>query len=668
LLKNALKSLIRNKWVSLKALLIAAGVIALYLLCVQTLALPLLGDHCMKTSKSIEISYNMVRYGDPFNQYADWQVTKDNLYGDIGSIVRYESPLSALLLAGLYVVVNSADFMTRVDTARYFTLVHLLGAYFLLVFVIWRRDAFALVVFSVVFIVSTFTVAYSTQPFVESFALLYQALFMVMAVRLLDRPIAPIKKSLIIAALAFLLCVGGKMNYFLIAIPVIIGFPFIDKTFRGLKKKLLFLAVFAVGGGGLLAVLVLFLNFDLEGTLVFMIKGNKPIIGDSLWRTFLEGFDAFDELATRTREDFGSLPYKGGIIGCFYIAARFVYLLIFKRGKPFSRHDSFELVLFLFILGHALNYVVLRNLYIPHRYYVIPLFTIFCLALTALIADLQKALFLPHPLKAKLWYWLTARLSRRFSVFKSGLDPATLQQSSVFVAVIFLSACSTVTAMAAFRFDASRSWRTAFVVTAKSLGSRALSIELVETFTKVLPVLYGVAIAAAVLAVLLVVAARTAKPGRRFSRIVERADGVILRYGIRASSVVVVFFVLMLGGYLTLIMGNSLYSYGESYREHIDNARALAKIREDTRSGDLVLAWKWCIAFYADKRSITDATVKDLPYYREHDIHSVMGPVKPLNHYYQRIEKYADPMSYWRPLSKEELKARRNKKKRSGTK
>jgi hypothetical protein len=45
-----------------------------------------------------------------------------------------------------------------------------------------------------------------------------------------------------------------------------------------------------------------------------------------------------------------------------------------------------------------------------------------------------------------------------------------------------------------------------------------------------------------------------------------------------------------------------------------------------------------------------------------------MGPVKPLNHYYQRIDKYPDPMSYWRPLSREELKARRDKKKRSGKK
>ena len=44
----------------------------------STLKLPLLGDHCMKTSKTIEVAYNIVRYRDPLNHYADWKATPDN--------------------------------------------------------------------------------------------------------------------------------------------------------------------------------------------------------------------------------------------------------------------------------------------------------------------------------------------------------------------------------------------------------------------------------------------------------------------------------------------------------------------------------------------------------------------------------------------------------------
>ena len=80
----------------------------------------------------------------------------------------------------------------------------------------------------------------------------------------------------------------------------------------------------------------LFSDLDFEGIFTYMIRGNKPIINDSLWQTFVEGFSAFDELAKRTREDFGHIPYRGGVIGCLYLAVKFIALPILKRGRPLS--------------------------------------------------------------------------------------------------------------------------------------------------------------------------------------------------------------------------------------------------------------------------------------------------------------------------------------------
>jgi hypothetical protein len=668
LLKIGLKTLIQNRSTSLPVLLVIAGVMVLFFLCKQMTALPLLGDHCMKTSKSVEVSYNIVRYKDPFHQYADWQVTKDNLFGETGSIVGYESPLSALLLASLYLVVDSADFMTRLNTARYFTLFHLLGCYFLLAFFVLRKDLFSLALFSILFVASTFTIAYSTQPFVESMSLLYQALFMVVAVRLLGRNAPPTRKALLIGLAAFLLCVGGKMNYFLIGLPVILGFPFLDRTLVGWKPKLRFLAIFAGGGILLLLGLAFFTELDLRNIFIYMIKGNKPIINGNLWQTFMEGFSGFEELAKRTKEDFGYLPYTGGLLGGGYLAVKFVGLSVLKRKKPVSAFESFQLVLFLFVLGHALNYVVLRNLYIPHRYYVIPLYTVFCLAFTVLVADIRTVLFYPLAVKSKIRERVKPIFERRFPWLLSSTNGKRLSENSVVTVTVLLLLLALVAFVAAHTFETRHNWQTTFILASKSLGSRALGIELLESLTVIVRLLYRVSVALLTAAVGVALGLQIIKRKAGVRGVIGRANRLFSRWGITLPRVIMGLFLAVILGFSTLKTGRTFWLYAASYKEHIENANALAKIRRDTKSGDLVLAWKWCMAFYADKRSITDATVKDIAYYRENNIHSVMGPVKPLNHYYKRIEKYPEPMSYWRPLTKEELRQRREKARKKKTK
>ncbi len=339
---------------------------------------------------------------------------------------------------------------------------------------------------------------------------------------------------------------------------------------------------------------------------------------------------------------------------------KFIALPIFKRGTPLSPFERFQRVLFLFVLGHGLNYVVLRNLYIPHRYYVIPLYTIFCLALTVLVADLRTLLLRPMAIKTRLWARLTSRFTRLRAVDR-------LRESSACVISVCLAALAAVFLAAALTFDTNQSWQGTFLTTARMFGNRTLAIELLATLAGAVKLFYGLAVALGGLAVLTAILpfSKLATNGPAAAAL-ERTGARFEQYGITATGPLIGLFFVLLIAFSVMKTCRSLDRWAGRYREHIDTAEALARIREDTTPGDLVLCWKWCIAFYADKRSITDATVNDLPYYREHNIHSVMGPVKPLNHFYKRIAKYAEPMSYWRPLSKDEVKNRRiqQKKKR----
>lgn len=627
----------------------------------QTFELPLLGDHCMKTSKSVEVAYNLVRYDDFFHEYNDWKAGPKNPRGKIGSILRYESPLSALGLGAVYLVVDGTDFDTRLAAARIFTLLHLAAAYLLLAVIIFRKDLLALAVFSFLFIGASFTVSYSTKPLAETYALLYQALLAVGATHLLKHPGGAIKKALLLAGGAALLCLGGKMNYFLVAFPLITLYPLFDREIRGMKSLLKYFAPFAAAAAVGVSVMLLLTNFSFYNAFVYMIRGNKPIIDNSLWATFVEGFEYIDAIIKRTRGDFGGIVFDWGRYSLFYLAAKFPYCIFSVRKRPLSLSERFSAVLSLLVLGHLLNYIVLRNLFIPHRYYVVPLFMLCCLSLTVSIADLRSFLMGRFPGSRHL----RALLSNRFArVYKALICIKSFAETrAAFVtAAFFFSAAAAVAGYFSYTLS-DPSFQTTAILALKTLGAQSLAIEIIDRLKDavvLLKIICAVCITGAVLSVGLALFAERVNFIKNISKKLSK------RGFPSPQAVALIVLLLIPGGSIVFQNGRIFYDYAASHLKLMEYAAQLAAIRKDTVSGDLVLSWKPCIAFYADKRSILEPVHEDLPYYRKNDIHSVMGPVKPFHKFYKRIEKYPPPMSYWEPKTASKKtkhkRARENKK------
>ena len=196
----------------------------------------------------------------------------------------------------------------------------------------------------------------------------------------------------------------------------------------------------------------------------------------------------------------------------------------------------------------------------------------------------------------------------------------------------------------------------------KGVNSGYLAIDIVEVLsilTSIGKIVSYVALAVVVAVIGLVILFRKYKG---FARFVTQYYTFLQNRRISLASIALAFALALTALFLAFKNSQSFREYVQTEAKHIITAESLEKIRNNTKPGDLVLCWKWCIAFYADKRSITDATVDDLDYYREHNLHSVMGPVRPLNNYYKRIENYPEPMSYWRPMTDEELRARHKKR------
>jgi hypothetical protein len=618
-----------------------------------TFWLPLMGDHCMKTSKNVQVAYNIVRYGDPFSKYIDFQATPENPRGRRGAIFSFESPLSALSLAGLYALLGGEDFIRRVNIARYFTLFHLLAGYLVVALFLLRRKPFALSVLTFTLFGATFTVSYSTKPLPECYAIFYQGLFIAAGAHLLSKKIGPVKKSIIIAVLSCLLSIGGKMNYFLIALPVIIGFPFFDAELFGIKNKLKYFAIFVIGVAFASSVMLLFTDISFYDVFIFMIKGNKPIIEDSLWRTFIEGFSALDEVIKRTRTDFGRTAFDWGTAAIGYLVVKFIFIAGFKRRQT-TLWQRFSVMTTLFVLGHGVNYVALRNLYIPHKYYVVPLYFIFALSITIFLTDILYILTADYPLKQRYVRPLLNDLSRKLERW-APLSESRLALSAVATSVLALIFLAIYLGYLGETLS-SRGWRTTVLLAAKAFGSQMLAIDIRAAMVGVsrgMIIGMWVCFSLSGLALLALIgiwkrlgfSSRLAKVGAFFQK---AGIGVMPLAFAFTLSLPVTFWILK--------NGKSFYDYAMSHTELVEHAQDLARIRRDTESGALVLAWKVCMAFYADKRSITDAKVEDLDYYRKHSISSVMGPKKPLNHFYKKIEKYPPPMSYWVPKEQKHLK------------
>jgi hypothetical protein len=611
---------------------------------------PLLEDHCMKSVKSIEVSYNMVRYGDPINQYVDWHATADNPKGRLGTIFAYESPLSAYLLAGFYLFGQTTDFDTRVVVARYYSLASLIGAYLLFWGFVFRGHLFAFIVFSFLYIHSFFASYYSTIPQAETYSLVYQALFIVLSARLLQSKRKIGCHIATLSGLVGLLVLGGKMNYFIIAFPTIACFPFFCDKFKGIRIKLFYYTFFFGIALGALLALHMSPGFNLTQAFIYVVKGNKPIIQDNLWVTFIDGFEEFPAVWRRTRADFGTVAFWGGALGSVYVFCKFIYLSLKRRKSCLSMFESAQIILFLIVVGHSLNYVLLRNLFIPHRYYVVPIYTVFCLTLTVLVADAHSFFIEPSIIKR----WLTSKGSglgdfvpgrlRQIIRNRFGLLGISWRLGLVLFVLGFGLHYLSAKIM---RDDV---FRGLYVHALKYFGSSESTSYLHMSspqFASSLTRLGNAALFAMIVAVPVTAIACVSE--KIYShRIVLAVARFLDSIKLNTLSISFATALITTGLFVGLKNTELLYNNSHVRKETIQLAKAIEKVRKDTAPGSLVLCWKPCIAFYADKRSIMKPVEQDLDFYIENDIHSLLGPVQPLNLYYDQLEKYHKPVTYYK--------------------
>ena len=355
----------------------------------RTFQVALLEGHCVKTSNNITIAANVVKYREYRVFYADYYVSLDNPRGRTASWTRHETPLNIYLLAWLFWLTGSDSRDAQILIARSYTWLHYLLAYWLIVAFLFRGNHFKIFLFTLFYLLSSFTVYYSTRPFAENYAVLYQALLLITLTHLMRQERSAYSKAGIIVLVSALFCLAGKMNYFLIAGPVAVVFPFCDPY---LSQRRLKLQYFSVLGLTLVAVTLLLLGigYNLKQTLIFFIIGNRGLYHGSYWLTFWEGFLWFPKIFLRTWDDFGFLVFWGGLAGI---------LLLFVRiaAKSFSRQqpppiDCEHRAILILTLGHVINYIVLRNLYIPHNYYLIPTYMIFVLALVSLVSSVHNTI------------------------------------------------------------------------------------------------------------------------------------------------------------------------------------------------------------------------------------------------------------------------------------
>jgi hypothetical protein len=619
---------------------------ALVSLSEQSLDFPLLDRHCMKSIKSMEISYNMVQYHSPFTVHVDWDATPTNPKGSRGSIIKYESPLSAIILSWVYRIIDSEYFASRLETGRYYALLHVVFAYLLISLVFLRKNFLALISFSFLFVYSQFMVSYSMKPIAETFAVFYQALFLVGGAALLNSRFNPYAKAIAMLLLSVLFCTGGKMNYFLIAGPAVIFFPLLDSNIVGLRQKAKYYLLLTTLGTTIAGILYFVGGLNFERIFGFMIKGNQEILNDSLWITFKAGFDSFEEVRDRTREHFGSIPYYFGSAGALYLIVKKAVLSLFPgRYRP-SAIDAFQTLLACIVLGHMVNYFILKNLYLPHYYYVVPLYMVLCLSAAMLFADLGQ--FAVH-------------FTRNWTKFAKN----TARGRSL--SLLTLGACLCVIALALMHFrrlfSIDEDMRSYFIYTAKYLGSTELAITLGQTTDHVRESIdwlahttgyLGIITAVLGLGTLVLFLGQS-----RILHLLSKLDNVLAEARITPATVAVA--MLLASSTTYAFVQNSRmffdYTFDDNLERLIKSEEKLAQIREDTIDGELILCEKWCFAFYAAKRSITKPTRQDLKYYMENNIHYLFEPRRDLANFYKKVSQYPPPETYWEPRSSRNAQA-----------
>ena len=610
---------------------IAIALFLFYLLAHKAVRVPLLDGHAMKSVCIIESAANIVKYRNCKIFYLDYYATVDDPSGKRTSLLRHETPLNVLALAGIYAVGKVKKLDKQVRIARYYSWWHCILAYLLLALIFYRRDPIGLLFFSSFYLFSYFTIYYSTRPMAEIFALFYQALYIAVVVYLLRRDIDPTVKAGALMIFSLLLCFGGKMNYFLIAAPVVAFYPFADNYLRSGWRKLRYYAMLTVCL--LLAVgWLCVIKYDVLSSLKFFIIGNKALLHGSYWLTYWEGFLSFPMIFERTMKDFGPVVFWGGLSGLLWAAAKWLRSK-FLLAKPPSRQDSLQRAIVLLAAGHALNYIVLRNLYIPHEYYLIPTFTIFLLAFLSLLGDCRSWL-------ASVDFMLPGWLKRLPAVGYFRIDSrranyiSRILKWAILLTTLFGSALVILGAIVAIRLV-----QESIIFIVQSLEGSIMVAQhwpayLADTSMALL-LAGGLLLALTLIFVLFNIGHDIFLHCQ--SGLATRANRLRFCQCLGLVTLVLLFIVLAVGDH------NKFRKYYKIRKFYNGCLEALAQLRLATRPEELILCPDAALPFYAQRRSIICPTNSDMPKYRQAGIryylaHTWQKPKQSMLQYLELVE------------------------------
>lgn len=330
------------------------------LLSLLTLRVPVIDQHSMKSVNNIQISRNLSK---------NWDLKKtDAAYNYVffsGNLIGNESPLSIVLLACVYTIYPTDSVTTNMLISRIFSFLHVLLAMLIIFIFLKKKRVTELLFFFCIYVCSLYSLRWSTRALAESYAIFYMVLFFFTLFFLATRnKLNDIYKAAIILMASVLLCIGGKMNYFLISIPCIILFPAISGAIVHKWKYYIVITIAILAG-----MIAIVCNAEIE----FIASTFFSLLSFSIFQ-----FHGIKQFFSNTCDDWGYIQFVFAIISFIYLAFSFYRNIKYKsKGKS----ELYQSLLFLVLIGILCNMFFLRKWYFAHRYYILSAYPIIMLGL-----------------------------------------------------------------------------------------------------------------------------------------------------------------------------------------------------------------------------------------------------------------------------------------------
>ncbi|MEK6794968.1 MAG: hypothetical protein AABZ39_09340 [Spirochaetota bacterium] len=464
--------------------------------------------------------------------------------------------------------------------------------------------------FSLFYIFSFFALFHSTRPFAESFSVLYQAVFLVSLIHLAAIEGRAVLKSVLVIGLSLLLCIAGKMNYFFIAAPAVVLYPFIDGSMRAAGSKIKYYLTALIALVVPVAVLAC-MKFDFLFFINFMVTGDHNYYGPmkvigSLFGTFHPKNMIF--IINRTIGDFGLLLFTGGVVGFMVLARRFIRILS-NGGAGAEGNDRYNAALFILMAGHCVNYFFLKNIYAAHNYYLFSVFPLFILA--AVIA-----------VKAG-WEALRNNASKKVYIFAlasclsvTALYPLLSEARSFFSLQLIRGAAVSAAIDGRTNFG---HWILHTISSLDAFSTKAGYPLLAALTAFSIGVLFGIAVL--------------------INRILRRRNGSASANVPFLLCVAVIGFLFISTAFKNAYDMYWYHSYfGKVFPPMVETAKKLTKL---TAPGEVVMSRGTFIVFYTDRLYCTPPeNEKDVALYRQKEIRYLLGePAQTMKRYFEKVDE-----------------------------